>query len=248
MILEPIMMNAGIIHPEPGYLAGLRDLLHRHGALLVFDEVKTGLTVGPGGVTRAQGVVPGRRLPGQGDRRRRLHGGDRRHHRGDVADQRRHLRAGGHVQRQPAGDGRGPGDPDRGAHAGGVRPARPTSPPGWPRGLQRVIERYGVALARGHRRRQGLRVLPARTRSATSATSSQLDGRYGHAHWLVQHNRGAFLPPWGKVEQWLLSVQHTDRGRRPVRRKLRRAGLAADGRGAVNGRRPHALGAGQALR
>ena len=38
----------------------------------------------------------------------------------------------------------------------------------------------------------------------------ELDGRYGHAHWLVQHNRGAFLPPWGKVEQWLLSVQHTD--------------------------------------
>ena len=37
-----------------------------------------------------------------------------------------------------------------------------------------------------------------------------LDGRYGHAHWLVQHNRGAFLPPWGKVEQWLMSVQHTD--------------------------------------
>ena len=37
-----------------------------------------------------------------------------------------------------------------------------------------------------------------------------LDGRYGQAHWLVQHNRGAFLPPWGKVEQWLMSVQHTD--------------------------------------
>jgi glutamate-1-semialdehyde 2,1-aminomutase len=37
-----------------------------------------------------------------------------------------------------------------------------------------------------------------------------LDGRYGHAHWLVQHNGGAFLPPWGKVEQWLISVQHTD--------------------------------------
>ncbi|MEZ5095903.1 MAG: aminotransferase class III-fold pyridoxal phosphate-dependent enzyme [Nocardioides sp.] len=58
MILEPIMMNAGIIHPEPGYLAGLRDLLHEHGALLAFDEVKTGLTVGPGGVTRVSGVTP----------------------------------------------------------------------------------------------------------------------------------------------------------------------------------------------
>src|SRR6476620_9654897 len=52
MIIEPIMMNAGIIHPEDGYLAGLKDLLHAHGALLTFDEVKTGLTVGPGGVSR----------------------------------------------------------------------------------------------------------------------------------------------------------------------------------------------------
>ena len=43
MILEPIMMNAGIIPPDAGYLAGLRDLLHAHGALLAFDEVKTGL-------------------------------------------------------------------------------------------------------------------------------------------------------------------------------------------------------------
>src|SRR5262249_13718533 len=47
MIIEPIMMNAGIIHPEPGYLAALKDLLHAHGALLTFDEVKTGLTAGP---------------------------------------------------------------------------------------------------------------------------------------------------------------------------------------------------------
>ena len=58
MILEPVMMNAGIIHPVDGYLAGLKDLLHRHGALLTFDEVKTGLTVGPGGVTRLVGVTP----------------------------------------------------------------------------------------------------------------------------------------------------------------------------------------------
>ena len=26
----------------------------------------------------------------------------------------------------------------------------------------------------------------------------------------MQHNGGVFLPPWGKVEQWLISVQHTD--------------------------------------
>ena len=36
----------------------------------------------------------------------------------------------------------------------------------------------------------------------------QVDARLGHLHWLMQHNGGVFLPPWGKVEQWLLSVQH----------------------------------------
>ena len=35
-----------------------------------------------------------------------------------------------------------------------------------------------------------------------------LDDAYSHAHWLFQHNGGVFLPPWGKVEQWLISVQH----------------------------------------
>jgi glutamate-1-semialdehyde 2,1-aminomutase len=58
MIMEPMMMNAGIIVPEPGYLAGVRDIVHRHGALLAFDEVKTGLVVHPGGATRLFGVTP----------------------------------------------------------------------------------------------------------------------------------------------------------------------------------------------
>jgi glutamate-1-semialdehyde 2,1-aminomutase len=31
---------------------------------------------------------------------------------------------------------------------------------------------------------------------------------YSQAHWLFQHNGGVFLPPWGKSEQWLISVQH----------------------------------------
>jgi glutamate-1-semialdehyde 2,1-aminomutase len=58
MILEPMMMNAGIIPPSPGYLEGARDIAHRHGALIAFDEVKTGLVVHPGGVTRLFGVQP----------------------------------------------------------------------------------------------------------------------------------------------------------------------------------------------
>jgi glutamate-1-semialdehyde 2,1-aminomutase len=37
-----------------------------------------------------------------------------------------------------------------------------------------------------------------------------VDDRYSHAHWLFQHNGGVFLPPWGKIEQWLISVQHDE--------------------------------------
>ena len=45
--------------------------------------------------------------------------------------------------------------------------------------------------------------------STTTAASSDIDERLGQLHWLVQHNGGVFLPPWGKIEQWLISVQHT---------------------------------------
>ena len=37
-----------------------------------------------------------------------------------------------------------------------------------------------------------------------------VDDRYSQAHWLFQHNGGVFLPPWGKTEQWLISVQHSE--------------------------------------
>src|SRR5204862_1108805 len=58
IIVEPVMMNIGIVLPEDGYLAGLRDLAHSQGALLIFDEVKTGVTIAPGGATERFGVTP----------------------------------------------------------------------------------------------------------------------------------------------------------------------------------------------
>src|SRR5438132_8206327 len=58
VIVEPAMMNVGIVVPDPGYLAGLRDVAHRNGALLIFDEVKTGVTIAAGGATERFGVTP----------------------------------------------------------------------------------------------------------------------------------------------------------------------------------------------
>jgi glutamate-1-semialdehyde 2,1-aminomutase len=58
VIVEPAMMNVGIVLPDAGYLAGIKELAHRNGALLIFDEVKTGVTIAPGGATERFGVKP----------------------------------------------------------------------------------------------------------------------------------------------------------------------------------------------
>ena len=58
IIVEPAMMNVGIVLPDAGYLAAIREIAHRHGALLIFDEVKTGATISPGGATERFGVTP----------------------------------------------------------------------------------------------------------------------------------------------------------------------------------------------
>jgi glutamate-1-semialdehyde 2,1-aminomutase len=54
VIVEPIAGNMGLVPPADGFLAGLRELCIRHGALLVFDEVMTGFRVGWSG---AQGLL-----------------------------------------------------------------------------------------------------------------------------------------------------------------------------------------------
>ncbi|MCI4332043.1 MAG: aspartate aminotransferase family protein [Thermoplasmata archaeon] len=56
-LVEPIAMNMGFILPEPGFLPGLRELADETGALLVFDEIKTGGKYYHGGAGR-MGVRP----------------------------------------------------------------------------------------------------------------------------------------------------------------------------------------------
>ncbi len=58
VILEPAMMNITIVGPRPGYLERVRELTAAHGVTLIFDEVKTGCTIGPGGATARFGVAP----------------------------------------------------------------------------------------------------------------------------------------------------------------------------------------------
>jgi glutamate-1-semialdehyde 2,1-aminomutase len=58
VITEPVMCNSGCIEPEPGFLAGLRELCDRHGVVLIFDEVITGFRLGLGGAQKYYGVIP----------------------------------------------------------------------------------------------------------------------------------------------------------------------------------------------
>jgi glutamate-1-semialdehyde 2,1-aminomutase len=56
LILEPIMMNVGVIGPRDGFLQELRELCDEFGCLLIFDEVKTGAKLAWGGAQEYYGV------------------------------------------------------------------------------------------------------------------------------------------------------------------------------------------------
>src|SRR3954447_9722558 len=58
VIMEAAMMNLGVVLPEPGYLEAVREITRAAGVVLIFDEVKTGLTIAPGGATERFRVMP----------------------------------------------------------------------------------------------------------------------------------------------------------------------------------------------
>ncbi len=207
MILEPVMMNAGIIPPADGYLAAIRELLHADGALLIYDEVKTGFTTGPGGITARSGVNP------------------------DIVCLAKAL--GGGIAVAAIGgtatvmsliaDGR--------YEQVGTFNGNPLAMAATRATLSEVLtpERYAHLDAMSARLRGALEstiaasgfewhVVTVGAKGCVTFRREpvrefrdflEVDARLGHLHWLMQHNGGVFLPPWGKVEQWLLSVQHT---------------------------------------
>jgi glutamate-1-semialdehyde 2,1-aminomutase len=58
VIVEPIMMNVGILMPDEGYHQALREITKKNGALLIFDEVKTGAKLARGGACEYFGIKP----------------------------------------------------------------------------------------------------------------------------------------------------------------------------------------------
>jgi glutamate-1-semialdehyde 2,1-aminomutase len=208
MIIEPVMMNAGIIKPEPGYLAGLKDLLHQHHALLTFDEVKTGLTVGPGGVTRLEHVQPDLITLAKS-----LGGGVSVAAIGGTAAVMDHVANGGYEM-----VGTFNGNPLAMAATRAML-TEVATPEAYQRieklrlraktGIEQAISKTGLSAHVVTAGAKGCVVFA--TEPVTSYRGFLgVDDRYSHAHWLYQHNGGVFLPPWGKIEQWLISVQHDE--------------------------------------
>ena len=57
-ILEPVLENLAIVLPDDGYLEAVRERCDQYGIVLIFDEVKTGLTAGDAGASAKLGVKP----------------------------------------------------------------------------------------------------------------------------------------------------------------------------------------------
>ncbi|MGI9162395.1 MAG: aspartate aminotransferase family protein [Mycobacterium sp.] len=208
MIIEPVMMNAGIIPPDDGYLAAIRELLHAAGALLIFDEVKTGFTTGPAGVTGLSGVTPDIVCLAKA-----LGGGISVAAIGGTTAVMSAIADGRYEQ-----VGTFNGNPLAMA-ATRANLSEVLTPDGYAQmdrlaarlrsNLEATIAEYGYGwhvVSVGAKGCVTFRAEPVRE----FRDFLEIDTDIGHLHWLMQHNGGVFMPPWGKIEQWLLSVQHTD--------------------------------------
>src|SRR5215212_3393370 len=208
VILEPIMMNAGIIPPEEGYLEGVREIVHNHGALLAFDEVKCGVTTAYGGASGYLGVSPDIVCLAKA-----IGGGVPCGAIGGTEEVMGRIADGTYDQ-----VGTFNGNPLTMA-ASRATLTEILTPEAYEHfdsiskimteGVQYVAFEYELAAyplafgAKGSVTFSGRKVRNYRD-------FLELDDRFSQAHWLFQHNGGVFLPPWGKAEQWTLSVQHSE--------------------------------------
>ena len=208
MIVEPMMMNAGIIPPVPGYLDGLRQRCHANGALLAFDEVKTGLVVAWGGAVELFGVRPDIICLAKA-----LGGGIPCGAVGGTAEVMSAITDGRYDQ-----VGTFNGNPLTMAAARAVlgevltpqsyvaaeRLGRMMFDESMSALAELGVPAYGSVFAF-----KGSVVF--HHRAATNYREFlEIDTAVSHLRYLVQHNGGVFMAPWAKTESWTLSTMHTD--------------------------------------
>jgi glutamate-1-semialdehyde 2,1-aminomutase len=206
-IVEPVMENIGICLPMPEYLESVREITRRHGTLLLFDEVKTGITASWHGAGRTYGVLPDLVAVGKsigGGLPLGAFGGSSECM--DAVADGRVLHVGTYN-----------GNPLCMAAARAVLGEICT-----PEETARVIERNRLYVG-GYEALLSARGMPAHavqcgakgciTWSAAPVRNYReylaIDFDLAFAQWIWGVNRGILLPP-GLDEQWLLSVTHTD--------------------------------------
>jgi glutamate-1-semialdehyde 2,1-aminomutase len=206
VILEPVMMNIGIVVPDPGYLERVRELCTTHGVVLIYDEVKSGGTIAYGGAIERYGVQPDLACFAKaigGGLTIGAFGG-----RADVMDE---------VTKGAAQQGTFNGNPLSCA-AGLAALTEVLTPDAYDElgklgtllaeGCQRAIEEAGVpahTVDLGAKGCVSYRSEPLRNYRDFLQTHPELfEASYP---WMV--NRGIFMTP-GDEEQWTISVQHSE--------------------------------------
>ncbi len=207
MILEPILMGAGIIVPQPGYLEGIKSIVHRHGALLAFDEVKTGLVVHPGGVTAMYGITPDIICLAKA-----LGGGLPCGAVGGTTEVMSAITDGRYSQ-----VGTFNGNPLTMAAARAVL-TEVLTPEAYAKAndVGAYILENSLSTLHGHGQEAhgyqfGFKVSVVYSNEPANNYRDFLEVNTGamHLHYLMQFNGGVFLAPWGKSESLTLSVAHT---------------------------------------
>jgi glutamate-1-semialdehyde 2,1-aminomutase len=227
IIVEPVQFNIGVVPPNPGFLERLRELATEHDAVLIFDEVKTGVVIAYGGATEYFGVQPDLICLAKS-----IGGGVPI---GAFAGREEVMRS---IERVPQRDATGAGiehstlsgGTNRVAHLGTFNGnplsmtaglvtltqilTRDAYPPldalagRLTAGCQAVVEEFGLP---GYAINVGPKgcVMFTPERVTNYRDFIGLDSELWQASFFYLANRGVLLPP-GPDDQWTLSVQHTE--------------------------------------
>jgi glutamate-1-semialdehyde 2,1-aminomutase len=206
IIMEPAMMNIGIVVPQAGYLQKVRELCTRHGVIFIFDEIKTGFTIAAGGATERFGVQPDLVCLAKA-----ISGGLPAAAFGGRADLMRLIEQG--VSQMGTYNGN-----PLVSHVGLVTMREVLTPSAYQHfarlgtrlatGCQKVIDQYGIpahTVDLGAKGCVSYRPTPMKNYRDFLETKPELFS--ASYPWLL--NRGVFMTP-GDEEQWTLSVQHTE--------------------------------------
>jgi glutamate-1-semialdehyde 2,1-aminomutase len=208
VIMEAAMMNLGVVLPEEGYLQEVREITSRHGIVLIFDEVKTGLAIAAGGATERFGVTPDMVTLAK-----TLGGGLPSAAVGGTEEVMQVVEDGTVYQ-----VGTYNGNPLAMA-AARASLTEVLTPEAYRHldalndrivaGCQGVIERHGLSgYAIGIAAKGCVTFSPTKVVDYESFKANQ-DVEVTELAWLFNMNRGIFMTP-GREEEWTLSVSHTE--------------------------------------